>query len=78
MFADIPERVFRVKEISYDLQCPDHAVAQVVPVYERDQITGRTEKEVKMIYNKSNHFIQQSVDYRGDVYKDASTLPRKG
>lgn len=78
MFADIPERVFRVKEISYDLQCPDHAVAQVVPVYERDQITGRTETEVKMIYNKSNHFIQQSVDYRGDVYKDASTLPKKG
>lgn len=78
MFADVPERVFRVKEISYDLQCPDHAVAQVVPVYETKQITGRTDKEVEMTFNKSNFFIKQPVDYRGDVYKDGSSLPKKG
>lgn len=77
MFADVPERIFKVKEISYDLQCPDHAVVQVIPVYNKDQITGRTKKEVEMTYNKSNHFIKQTVDYRGEVYSDAAKTYKK-
>lgn len=77
MFADVPERVFRVKEISYDLQCPDHAVVQVIPVYDKEQLTGRTKKEVEMTFNSSNHFIKQPVDYRGNVYSDAANMPKK-
>lgn len=77
MFADVPERIFKVREISYDLQCPDHAVVQVVPVYDKKQITGQTKKEVEMKYNSSNHFIKQTVDYRGHIYSDASNLPKK-
>lgn len=76
MFADVPERVFKVKEISYDLQCPDHAIVQVLPVYEK-QITGKTNKEVEMTFNSSHHFIKQSVDYRGKTYSDTVNVPNK-
>lgn len=63
-YADIPDRVFRVTEITYDLQAPDHLICQIVPVYDK-QIVGRTPKEVANTYNKSNRFLQQDVDYRG-------------
>lgn len=65
-FAELPERVFKVTEITYDLQCPDHLLCQVVPVYEK-QIVGRTDGETKTTYNKSNRFLQKDVDYRGHV-----------
>lgn len=65
-FAELPERVFKVTEITYDLQCPDHLLCQVVPVYEK-QIVGRTDEETKTTYNKSNRFLQKDVDYRGHV-----------
>ena len=77
MFADVPERIFRVKDVSYDLQCPDHAVVQVIPVHDKNQITGRTKKEVEMTFNSSNHFIKQTVDYRGHVYSDSVNAPNK-
>lgn len=67
MYAEMPDRIFKVTELTYDLQCPDHLVAQVVPVYD-NKITGRTDKEVANTYNKSNHFLKPAVDYRGHHY----------
>ena len=69
-YSELPDRVFRVTELTYDIQAPDHIVCQVIPVYD-DQITGYTEKEVKKKFNKSSHFIRQEVDYRGDYHKTA-------
>lgn len=66
-YADVSDRIFRVTEISYDLQAPDHLVCQIIPVYE-DQIVGRTEVEIKQTFNKSNHFLKADSDYRGDPY----------
>lgn len=67
MYSELPERIFRVSSISYDLQAPDHLVATVVPVYD-ENVTGRTRKEVETTFNSSNHFLKQDVDYRGNVY----------
>jgi hypothetical protein len=67
-YSEVPERTFKVTEISYDLQCPDHLVAQVVPVYD-DNIVGRTKKEVANTFNKSNHFVKPNTDYRGNYYR---------
>lgn len=69
-YADIPPRVFRVTEITYDLQAPDHIICQIVPVYDR-QTVGMTQKEVASKFGKSNHFITQNTDYRGN-YRDNS------
>ena len=69
-YADVPDRVFRVKEITYDLQAPDHLICQIIPVYDK-QAVGRTDQEIANTYNKSNHFIKQNVDYRGH-YRDNS------
>lgn len=63
-YTGMPDRVFRVTEITTDLQAPDHCVCQVVPVYEK-QTVGRTKKEVETTFNKSNTFLKQKVDYRG-------------
>jgi hypothetical protein len=67
-YSELPERIFRVTDLSYDLQAPDHLVATIVPVYE-DQIVGRTRKETSKVYNRSNRFIKNDVDYRGDYHK---------
>lgn len=69
-YSDVPDRTFKVTEITYDLQAPDHLICQIIPVYDK-QITGRTAVEVKQTFNKSNHFLNTSVDYRGD-YRDNS------
>ena len=66
-YADIPERIFRVTEVSYDLQSPDHLVCQVIPVY-GDNVVGRTPVEVKKDFTTSNHFLKQDTDYRGNFY----------
>lgn len=72
-YADIPDRVFRVTEITYDLQAPDHLICQIIPVYnDKQQLTGRTDREVEQTYNKSNHFLKQNTDYRGKVRDDSS------
>ena len=68
-YSEVGDRVFRVTALSYDLQCPDHLVAQVVPCYDEKSLVGRTDKEVARTFNKSNHFLKQSTDYRGDQYK---------
>lgn len=68
-FSEVPDRVFRVTAISYDLQCADHLVAQVVPCYDESVLVGKTRQEVSKTFNKSNHFLKPSSDYRGDIYK---------
>ena len=68
-YTGMPDRVFRVTEMTCDLQCPDHMICQVVPVYEK-QTVGRTDKEVSTTFNKSNHFLKQNTDYRGDYMTD--------
>lgn len=69
-YTELPDRIFKVTEISYDIQAPDHIVCQIVPVYDK-QIVGRTPKEVEKTFNTSNHFLNSNVDYRGD-YRDNS------
>lgn len=76
-YTELPERTFKVKEISYDIQAPDHIVCQVIPVYEQ-QTVGRTETEIKQTFNKSEHFIKQTIDYRGDVVTKSSRHRRSG
>ena len=66
-YANIPDRVFKVTEVTYDLQAPDHLVCQIVPVYD-EQIVGRTPVEIKQTFNKSNKFLKQEIDYRGHYY----------
>lgn len=66
-YSELPDRIFRVTEITYDLQAPDHLVVQVVPVYD-EQIVGRTRKETEHQYSGSNYFLKQDVDYRGEPY----------
>jgi len=63
-YTEVPTRIFRVTEITYDIQAPDHIVCQVVPVYDK-QTVGRTDKEISNQFNRSNHFIQPNTDYRG-------------
>lgn len=67
-YSEVEDRIFRVTEISYDLQCPDHLVCKVVPCYE-EQITGRTKTEVATTFDKSNHFLkpaEETTDYKGN------------
>lgn len=63
-YTGLPDRTFRVKELTCDLQCPDHMICQVLPVYDK-QTVGRTDKEIERTFNSSNHFLKPSVDYRG-------------
>ena len=68
-YTDLPDRIFRVTEITYYLQAPDHLVCQVIPSYDT-QIVGKTEQEVRQQFNKSNYFLRQPVDYRGDYISE--------
>ena len=67
-YAEIPDRVFRVTEITYDLQCADHLICQIVPVYD-DNIVGRTPIEVKNTFSTSNRFLKRDIDYRGNYHQ---------
>ena len=66
LYTDLPPRKFRVTEVSYDMEAPDHLVCQVVPIANGQPITGRTRKEVAQTFNKSSHFIKEDADYRGN------------
>lgn len=68
-YTGMPDRVFRVTELSCDIQAPDHMIAQVIPVYEK-QTVGRTSAEIKKTFNKSNHFLKVPTDYRGDYISE--------
>ena len=75
-YSEMPERVFRVTEISYDLSCADHLVCQVIPVYD-EQAVGYTKKEVEKKFNTSNHFLKPNLDYRGNYHNtQEDTDPR--
>ena len=63
---DMKDRTFRVTEMTMDLQCPDHIICQVVPVYDKKQTVGRTKKEVANATKTSNRFFKTPTDYRGD------------
>lgn len=64
-YSEVPEKIFRVTEITYDAQAPDHLICQVIPSYEKQPV-GRTQKEIEKQFDKSNYFLNQPVDYRGD------------
>ena len=66
-YSELPDRIFKVTEIAYDLQAPDHLVCQIVPVYDKS-VTGRTYTEEKKTYSTSNHFLKSNTNYRGDPY----------
>jgi len=66
-YTELPDRIFRVTEITYDVQAPDHLVCQVIPAYD-EKIVGRTPVEVRKDFSTSNHFLKQETDYRGDFY----------
>ena len=71
-YTELPDRIFKVVEVTYDIQAPDHLVCQIVPVYDDNHnLVGRTKEEISQTYNKSNHFLKQPVDYRGH-YRDNS------
>lgn len=65
LYSELTERKFRVTEITYDMMAADHLVCQVVPVANGQPIVGRTRKEVAQTFNKSNHFLKNTTDYRG-------------
>lgn len=68
-YSGMPDRIFRVTELTCDLVAPDHMIAQVVPEYNK-QTVGRTKKEVEKVFNTSNHFLKPMVDYRGDYISE--------
>lgn len=68
-YTNMPNRIFRVTELTCDMQAPDHMVAQVVPVYDKN-VVGRTKKEVEKIFNTSNHFLKPNIDYRGQYISE--------
>ena len=68
-YTGLGDRIFRVTELTCDLQAPDHMIAQVVPEY-KTQTVGRTDKEVEKTFNKSNHFIKKPTDYRGQYISE--------
>lgn len=75
-YTELPERTFKVTEISYDLQAADHLICQVIPVYDK-QTVGRTKKEIETTFNTSSHFIKNPIDYRGDYITDTTKYRRK-
>lgn len=75
-YSELPDRVFRVTEITQDIQAPDHIVCQVVPVY-GDNIVGRTMPETRHQYTSSNYFLQDPVDYRGQYPTTKSDIRTK-
>lgn len=72
-YSELPDRVFRVTELTYDLQAADHIVCQVIPVYDT-QLVGYTSEEVKHKYSKSNNFINPKLDYRGNYHTTAQDV----
>lgn len=68
-YTNMPDRIFRVTELTCDMQAPDHMVAQVVPVYDKN-VVGRTKKEVEKTFNTSNHFLKPNIDYRGQYVSE--------
>lgn len=68
-YTGLSDRIFRVTELTCDMQAPDHMIAQVIPVYDK-QTVGKTQKEIQKTYNKSNTFLRPQTDYRGDYVSE--------
>ena len=68
-YTEMPDRIFRVTELTCDPQAPDHMIAQVVPVYDK-QTVGKTRKEIAQEFNSSSHFIKSPTDYRGNYQSE--------
>jgi hypothetical protein len=68
-YTGLPDRVFRVIELTTDIQAPDHVTCQVVPQYDK-QAVGETDREVKQKFNSSNHFLTVPTDYRGNYISE--------
>jgi hypothetical protein len=66
-YSELPDRVFKVTEITYDIQAPDHLICQIIPVYD-DNIVGRTSVEINKTFSGSHHFLKDETDYRGSHY----------
>ena len=66
-YTELPDRIFRVTDISMDLQAPDHLVCKVIPIL-GDNVVGRTPVEVAKDFNTSHHFLKDETDYRGNHY----------
>jgi len=67
-YSEMPDRIFKVTELTCDLQAPDHMICQIVPVYD-DNIVGRTQVEIQKTFDTSNHFLRKDTDYRGNTYE---------
>lgn len=68
-YTGLPDRMFRVTELTCDLQAPDHMICKVIPVYDDGtRPVGRINVEVAQTYNKSNRFLKDPSDYRGDYH----------
>lgn len=68
LYSGLEPRKYRVTEITYDAMCPDHLICKVVLIANGQPIVGRTKREIAQTFNKSNHFLKQNTDYRGDYY----------
>ena len=75
-YTGVPDRIFRVSDLTYDIQAPDHIICKVVPVYDK-QPTGRTDVEIKQTFNKSNHFLKQDVNYRGQYHTTSEDIGKE-
>ena len=67
-YTGLSDRMFRVTELTSDLQAPDHIVCKVIPVYDTLKPVGRTDTEVASTYSKSNRFLKSEIDYRGHYH----------
>ena len=72
-YTEMLDRIFRLTEITQDIQAPDHIVCQVVPVY-GGTVVGRTQKETEHTFNSSSHFLKHPTDYRGNFHSVQSDV----
>ena len=74
LYSEMLDRVFKVTELTCDMVAPDHMICQVIPVYNdaRDAVVGKTDKEISKKFNRSNYFLKDNVDYRGN-YRSEGT-----
>lgn len=68
LYTEVDARIFRVKELGYMMECPDHLTATVIPVYDETTLLGRTDKEIEKTFNKSNHFLKSDTTYYGEYH----------
>ena len=64
-YTGMPERTFRVTELTCSIEAPDHMIAQVVPVYEKNEKGIAIEKktEIDFVINRGmkRYYIQSAL-----------------